>query len=235
MFVAQQFVEHVIGVGVWQCQRVGKHVRLVRVCDGRDWRQLHERRSVGDVWFGSGVLLMPNPGDTETFANCPCCGGSSSSSPSSASLSSSSGCYQCCDIDVACLNCVYAWGTLINGSQVGNAGCVTNAKNTITGTDSRGPLAFGNGPYRATRCNGWLSDVSCSVGGILFRNTITIVSNVMTCQVYCLAPFPGLCISSTNFFVGSATCTGSGTVIPMTWNAGGNCSGVTSFNMTFTW
>ena len=90
MFVVKQFSKHVIRVRIWQCQRVGEHVGVVWVYHRRYFSELHKwRRAVCDVWFGEGMLLMPSPGETIVYPDCPCCGGSSSSSPSISSGSSS--------------------------------------------------------------------------------------------------------------------------------------------------
>ena len=135
MFVVKQFGEHVIRFWFRQCQRVGKHVGFVWVCDGRYWRELHERRRVvSDVRFCARVLLMPSPGETIVYPDCPCCGTSSSSSAVSSSGSSSgpASCPGCPPISTTTVTFTITSGTLFPG------GFTTRTLTYNSGSDSWG-------------------------------------------------------------------------------------------------
>ena len=103
------------------------------VRDGGNRRQLHEWGSVGDVWFGAGVLLMPNPGDVLTFADCPCCGSNSSSaSSSSGSSSGPASCPGCPPISTTTVTFTITSGDLFPG------GFTTRTLTYNAGTDAWG-------------------------------------------------------------------------------------------------
>ncbi len=163
---------------------------------------------------------MPNPGDTQVFANCPCCGSSSSSSSSS-----SSGGIVCCPFDANNENCIYA--TTAHHSVL--AIC------HISETQSIGCAIFGgNFGLAAIECNAWQSSFGCFTAftGIFYTIIAVLNHNIWTVTAPCIG-FGGACAGP--MYVGSAACAGSGTTVTLTNTGTVSVTCPATITATLTW
>ena len=163
------------------------------------------------------MLLMPNPGDSITIPNCPCCGSSSSSSSSSSII--------CCSFDPAGANCIYNNGT----GFAGGLPCATDKRSTPTITASS---AFGTRPLVGSQCNSWINNF-CTTSGAATYIVAQLINNIWTVVWPCPSIFFGNCSGTS--YSGSGTCGGTGTIITLR-NIGATTSTCpATLTVTLTW